>query len=53
MNNHGMGCPSQPFGNEIIMLFLLLMMCPGLFGGMGENPMMLIMLMMMMCGGRF
>jgi len=34
------------------MLFLLLIMCPGLFGGMGENPMMLIMLMMMMSGGR-
>jgi len=52
MNNHGVGWAPQSFGNEMLMLCLLLMMCPGLFGGMGENPMMLIMLLMIMSGGR-
>jgi len=53
MNNLGVGCVSPPCGNDMMMLFLLIMMCPGLFGCMGENPMMLMMLMMMMCCGRF
>ncbi len=39
-------------GDNPMMMFLMLMiMCPGMFGGMGQNPMMLMMMMMMMFGG--
>ncbi|MCL2407873.1 MAG: hypothetical protein FWC95_08090 [Defluviitaleaceae bacterium] len=38
--------------NPMMMFFMLMILCPGIFGGMGQNPMMLIMLMMMFGGGK-
>ena len=38
--------------NPMMMMIMLMMMCPGLFGSMSQNPMMMIMLLMMMSGGK-
>jgi len=38
--------------NPMMMFLMLMLMAPGMFGGMGQNPMMMIMLLMMMGGGK-
>ena len=38
--------------NPLMMFFMLMILCPGMFGGMGQNPMMLILMFMLMSGGK-
>ncbi|MCL2704047.1 MAG: hypothetical protein FWE91_10640 [Defluviitaleaceae bacterium] len=38
--------------NPLMMFLMLMILCPGMFGGMGQNPMMLILMFMMMSGGK-
>ena len=53
MNNLNAGGAFCPQGNDGFMPLLMMMLfCPQLFGGQGENPMMLFLLMSMMQGGR-
>ncbi len=54
-NNMGVGYCPAPAGNEMIMMLCLLMiMYPGMFGGCGDNSMIFFLLIFMMfSGGRF
>ena len=38
--------------NPLMMILMLMILSPGLFGGMGQNPMMLILMLLMMSGGK-
>jgi len=38
--------------NPLMMILMLMILFPGMLGGMGQNPMMLILLLMMMGGGK-
>jgi hypothetical protein len=51
MSALGAGSPAQGAGNDLSMLLLLMILCPGLFGG--ENSLLLfIMILSMSSGGR-
>ena len=52
--NPAVGAMHHMEGENPMMMFLMLMiLCPGLFGGgMGQNPIMMILLLMMFSGGK-
>lgn len=53
MHNLGPGCPTGHAGKMDIAMMLLLMMimCPGMFSGCGDNSLLFLLLIMSMSGG--